>query len=1067
MQACCAILFFPATLTQKPEVYMTRKILFVSILLVCLGFSDLLAQTGGMRGVITDARTGETLPGTSVFIPNIQRGATSDVDGAYNITNIPVGTYNVRVTFVGYSAINRSVEISANETLVINFAMEPTQIGLDEVVVIGFGEIARRNVTGAIASVRGDDIQNAPVNTIENALQGRMSGVFIQQNNGKLGQGIQMRIRGSSSVTASNQPLYVVDGIPVVMDDFSISAAQTNPMAQFNFNDVESIQVLKDASAAAIYGSRAANGVVLITTKQGREGRTQFNYTYQVGTSGPTNKIEMMNSTEYVNFMYRAAQNTDRIRATQGLSQNRVFILEDEFDFASLGTDWRRCLDVELGGQGQACPVDTDWHSEAFQDATMFSHDLSASGGSAATRYHLSGHYSDQDGILINDRFQRITGRLRLDHRANDRINIGMNLSTGRSFHQRLSTDNAFSTPIQLIALMPIAPIYVPNPDNLPEYVPTNVFNDDTYYYNGLIHRDNSQYHVTTMRTTGSAYLAYNLIPEIEWRSEFSADIVTGKDDQWYSPLTARGFASAAAGGYASMAWQQTASYRTTHYATFNTGFGADHVLNATAGMEYQYNDYTYTFTAGSGFPNDSFRRLTSAATVLSGSTTGSEYSFLSYFARTNYTLRDRYLVSASFRVDGSSRFGRDNRYGYFPAASVGWIMTDEDFAESFNRYLTYLKLRASYGLTGNAAISNFGSLGLWGGTSYGGQSGIQPSQIPNPNLTWESTAQFDIGFDFGVLNNRITGEFDYYVKNTSDLLLSVQIPATSGFNTSLRNVGEMENKGWEITLNSFNFVGDFQWSSNFNLSRNTNTVTNLDGQVITAGLAGLNRAMEGQSLGVFVAPFFYGVDPDNGNALFSIFEDEDCKVFEGTTTNYNAASQCVIGNPNPKFIGGFGNQFSYRGFELNVLFQFVTGNDAYIGGHGRWSRGNGIFEDNSVRDQLNSWTPTNRNTNIPEARYLLSNGNQHSSRYISDASYLRLKNVTFSYSIPNRLLANTGLTKMRLFATGVNLLTWTNYEGWDPEMNTDFLAGNISLGMDFYTAPQARTLTFGVDIGF
>ncbi|TVQ11282.1 MAG: TonB-dependent receptor [Balneolaceae bacterium] len=1044
---------------------MTKKILFVSLLFICLGFSDILAQTGGMTGVVTDSRTGETLPGTTVFFTAIQRGATSDIDGRYTITNIPVGTYNVRVSFVGYSTITRSVDITANETLTINFSMETTQVGLDEVVVVGFGEMSRRNVTGAIASVRGEDIHHTPVNTVENLLQGRMSGVFIQQNNGKLGQGIQMRIRGSSSVTASNQPLYVIDGVPVVMDDFSISAAATNPMAQFNFNDVESIQVLKDASAAAIYGSRAANGVVLITTKEGRQGRTQFNYTYQIGSSSPTNKVEMMNAKEYVNYMYAAAQNTDRIRAAAGLSQNRVGWLEDEFDYASLGTDWRRCLNTEFGGAGGDCVVDTDWQSEAFQDATMFTHDLSASGGTEATRFHLSGHYSDQDGILINDRFQRISGRLRLDHKANERINIGLNIMTGRSHHQRLSTDNAFSTPIQLIALMPIAPIFVPNQENLPGYVPTSVFNDDTYYYNGLIHKDFAKYNVTTMRTTGSSYLTYSIFPRLEWRSEFSADIVTGKDDQWYSPLTARGFASAANGGYASMAWQQTASYNTSHFITLNTVVANEHAVTFTGGMNYQYNDYNYTFTAGSGFPNDSFQRLTSAANVLSGSTTGSEYSFLSFFGRTNYIFRERYLATLSFRADGSSRFGKDNRYGYFPAASVGWILTDEDFADSFNQYLTYFKLRASYGLTGNAGIGNFGSLGLWGGTSYGGLSGITPSQIPNPNLTWETTVQTDIGFDFGLFNNRITGEFDYYVKNTSDLLLSVQIPATSGFNTSLQNVGDMENKGWELTLNTFNFTGDFQWNTNFNIANNKNTVKNLDGQVLTGGI--ISRALEGQSIGVFFAPKFYGVDPENGNALFSIYEDDDCKVFQETTTSYNAATNCVIGNPNPEFIGGIGNNFSYRGFELNVLLQFVYGNDAYIGGHGRWSRGNGIFEDNSMRDQLNSWTPTNRNTNIPEARYVSSNGNQHSSRYISDASYMRLKNVTLGYTVPTRVLANTGLTRVRLFATGVNLITWTKYKGWDPEMNTDFLASNIGLGTDFYTAPQAKTFTFGIDLGF
>jgi len=1030
---------------------MKRKIYTILLALLCFTAGEVFAQGFVLSGQVTDASTGEALTGVNVAIPSLNRGSVTDLDGRYNITLTP-GTYQVVTTYVGYRRANQSVTIS-NANVTLNFQLAVDVVGLDQVVVVGYGEVSRRNVTGAITTVRGDDIQFAPVNTVENAIQGRVSGVFIQQNNGKLGQGIQMRVRGSSSVSASNQPLYVIDGVPVIMDDFSISAAATNPLAQFNFNDVESIQILKDASAAAIYGSRAANGVVLITTKSGRSGRTNFNYTYQTGFSEPTNKLDMMTAKEYVDWMQHAARNTDRIRAAAGLAPNRLAILEGEFDYMAQGTDWRNYV------------VDTNWQDLAFQDAGMFSHDISASGGNNQTTFFASGHYSDQDGILIKDRFQRISGRLRIDHKANDRISMGLNLTTGRSFHQRMSTDNAFSTPLQLIALAPISPLYYPEPSSLPNYVPSNELNNDTYYPNGILHSENSKYHVTTMRTTGNAYAVYRIIPSLQFRSEFSADIMTGNDDQWYSQKTARTFSSAALGGYGSSVWQQTASYSTSQYFNYASNLMQGHNLTVDLGMTYQYNDYLYTFASAQGFPNDSFQRLTSAATPLSVSSTGSEYSFLSYFARTNYDINDRYLISLSGRVDGSSRFGADNRYGFFPAGSIGWIVTEESFAENFLEYVPFFKIRASYGLTGNAGIGNFGSLGLWGGTSYGNQSGIAPSQIPNTNLTWETTKQFDIGFDFGLLNNRITGEFDYYVKETEDLLLSVQIPSTSGFSTSLQNVGNLENKGWEFAINTFNLTGDLRWNSTFNISSNKNKITNLDEQVLTGGF--INRAIEGQPIGVFFAPEFAGVDPANGNALFNIYNDEDCKDFASTTTNYNLATRCVIGDPNPKFIGGFGNTVTYKGFELNVLLQFVQGNDLFIGGHGRWSRGNGIFEDNSVSDQLKSWTPENPNTNVPEARYLLTNGNQYSSRYISDGSYVRLKNVTLGYAVPANMLRNTGLTKMRVYATGVNLMTWTKYKGWDPEMNTDFLAGNIGLGNDFYTAPQARTITFGVDIGF
>jgi TonB-linked SusC/RagA family outer membrane protein len=1026
-----------------------------------------MAQGLTLSGTVTDKSTGEPLPAVNIFVPQLNRGAVTDVDGKYSVV-LPAGSYELRVTSVGFKRLNTNVTVQG-ASLTFNIQLEPDVIGLDQVLVVGYGEISRRNVTGAITSVGGSDIQYNPVNTVESAIQGRVSGVFIQQNNGKLGQGMQVRVRGSSSVSASNQPLYVIDGVPVIMDDFSISAASTNPLAQFNFNDVESIQILKDASAAAIYGSRAANGVVLITTKSGRPGRTQFSYSFQRGSSEPTSLVEMMNAKQYVNYMYKAAMNSDRLYYEVGAVDGYTAFLEGEFDTYGLGTDWRQCLDPSFisiltgnPGGGGACPVDTDWQAEAFQDASMFSHDLSASGGNEATRFFVSGHFSDQDGILIKDRFQRANIRLNLDHKATDRIRLGMNITAGRSFHQRLSTDNAFTTPLQLIAQMPISPLYYPDEERLPAN-----YNNETYYYNGVIHKDFSKYHVTTMRSTGTSYLAYNILPSLELRSEVSADVMTGYDDQWYGPETAVGFPTAGQGGYASVAWQQSVSYGTAHYLNHSLNLGRNQTLATTAGFSYQYNDNNYAFTARSNFPNNNFQRLTSAANLLSGTTTGSEYSFLSYFARSNYALNDRYLLSLSGRVDGSSRFGADNRYGFFPAASVGWILSEESFATPILPIVSFLKLRLSHGTTGNAGIGNFSSLGLWSAIPYGAQSGMTESQLKETSLTWETTTQTDIGFDYGFLNNRITGEFDYYEKNTRDLLLNVQIPGTSGFTTTTRNVGKMQNKGWEIVVNTFNLTGEFKWNTSFNLSANRNKVTDLDGQVLIGGL-GLNRGIKGQPIGVFYGKKYAGVDPETGDAWFFIYDKEGTggSIID-TTTNFNLATDRVLGNPNPDFIGGLGNNFSYKGFSLDILFQFVQGIDANISGHGRWSRGNGIFEDNSVTDQLNSWTPENRNTKVPEARYGEANGNQASSRYIVDASYVRLKNVTLSYTVPRQLLRNSGLTRVRLYGTGVNLLTFTDYPGWDPEMNTDFAAGNIGLGNDFYTAPQAKTITFGIDIGF
>jgi hypothetical protein len=374
--------------------------------------------------------------------------------------------------------------------------------------------------------------------------------------------------------------------------------------------------------------------------------------------------------------------------------------------------------------------------------------------------------------------------------------------------------------------------------------------------------------------------------------------------------------------------------------------------------------------------------------------------------------------------------------------------------------------LRASYGLTGNANIGNFPSRGLFSGTGYAGSSGLEPSQTPNPDLKWERTAQYNIGLDFELVGDRISGEIDYYTKKTDDLLLDVNVPATTGFTSQLRNVGELENRGVEFVVNTHNLVGEFQWSSNFNIAFNKNKITDLDGQVIEGGF--LNRAVEGQPIAVMWGKEYAGVDPDNGDALYYLHSPDSKDYDAGTTNDYSEANNVVIGDPNPDFVGGLSNRFNYKNFDLNVLLQFVYGNDVYNGG-GRYQSANGDFFDNQTRDQLNAWQEPGDVTNVPENRLYSANGSNPSSRYISDASYLRLKNVVLGYTLPQNALDRMGLRRVRMYITGINLLTFTDYKGWDPEVNTDMYdnSNNLNIGNDFYSAPQARTISFGVNIGF
>ncbi|MCC5933886.1 MAG: TonB-dependent receptor [Balneolales bacterium] len=1037
---------------------MMHRVILLGLMLFCLLSGSAFAQTYTLSGTVTDSRSGEALIGVNIFVTELSGGATTDLEGRYEIPLSP-GTYSLVVTYIGYRTQTTEVTIT-DSNVSRNFSLVLDRVDLDQVVVVGFGTRSLRDVTGSIATVSGEMIQNTPVNTLESAIQGRVAGIFIERETGKLGGATQVRIRGGSSVTGGNQPLYVIDGIPVTMDDLSANASATNPLSDINQNDIESIEILRDASAAAIYGSRASNGVILITTKRGREGRTQFSYSFQAGISEPTNQRGFLNTAEFFELYEEAARN----RAIDDGVDPEVWLglFYEDMEWLSAG-EFRQFADGSWGWRDGV--VDTNWEKEAFQSAGMFRHELSARGGNDRTRFFVSGSYSDETGILINNDFERIGARINLDHTVNDRFLIGMNLSTNRSVMNRLSSDNAFATPMQLVAQPPVTPIFDPrtcfdeNEETIPGCTPI-LSGDFTEYYNGLLHRDYADYVTTVFRTIGGAYGDFRVSPNLNIRTEYGIDLLTQNEDQYYGALTARGVGGNEGQGLGFSRWVQIQNWTSQTFATYQNTFQDVHDLEVVGGFSAQRVTDTRSFVEGRGFPNDNFRRIASAAEIIGGSSSGSDYSFISYFSRLNYKYDEKYLLSLSGRVDGSSRFGVDNRYGFFPAASVGWIISEESFMRNAT-YFDLLKLRASYGITGNAAIGNFASRGLFSGTSYAGFSGINPSQSPNPDLRWEQTAQFDLGIDFGILGNRIRVEADYYVKNTRDLLLNVNVPATTGFTSQLRNVGKLENRGFEFTVNTFNLTGELQWTSNFNFTTNNNKITDLDGQVITAGF--INRAIEGQPIGVFFTREYAGVDPETGSALYFVNSGDNPRE---TTTNPANATEVIVGDPNPDFIGGFGNNFFYKGIELNVLFQFVYGNDVYMPS-GRFMSANAWFYDNQTKDQLKRWRQPGDVTDVPRPVLFRANGTAPSSRYIEDGSYLRLKNVTLAYNLPSAFLSNYGLDRMRVYFTGVNLLTFTKYPGWDPEVNTDFLAGNISQGTEFYSAPQARSFTFGIDIGF
>jgi TonB-linked SusC/RagA family outer membrane protein len=1012
-----------------------RKYVLAIACLFLGGIHVAFAQDRQISGTVTSAEDGSTYPGVTVMVPGTTIGAITDLDGNYSIT-VPDNATELEFKYVGMKTVTVAIEGRS----VIDVEMEEDILGLEEVVVVGYGRQLKTDLTGSIAKVSVEDLNEVPIVTFEHALQGVSSGVHIEQSSGKLGEGTKVRIRGSSSVSADNQPLYVIDGIPMYTENTAILTNHpTNPLAQINMADVETIEVLKDASAAAIWGSRAANGVIMITTKKGRAGRTNIDLNFSHGVSTRSNVVGFLNAAEYRELLDEAAQN--------GIDQG------DPWGFGDIETfrDWIN--DYIIPGYREdhfEQSYDVNWEEEAFRTGAVTNFDLSASGGNEKTSFFTGVSYLDQEGILIKNRFRRATARLNLEHAATDHIRVGMNTMVSRTRLDRVSGDRAFSTPLQLVAQVAVTPVIDPE---------TGELNENTLYPSGLIDaRDNYNKNVA-YRALGNVYFTWEPVRGLTWRTDVAYDFITQKEDEFQGRRTNDG----APDGNGTTRNVNVLKVTTNNYLSYSRQIGDLHAIEAVAGMTFENVARDLQSIQATGFPTDAFQTIASASTntFYTGQETG--FSYVSYFARANYKLADRYLLGASVRRDGSSRFGKNSRYGTFPALSAGWILSRENFMQNAN-FLSFLKIRASWGFTGNSGISNFAHMGTYVGANYAGTSGIRPWSLASPDLKWETTAQTDIGLDFGFLRNRINGEFDVYYKKTEDLLLARTLPASSGYTGVTQNIGSLENKGWEVVLNTSNLAGEFKWNTSFNIAGNKNKILDIAGPDI---IVGENRVREGEPIGVFVTRSYAGVNPDNGHAWYYM---ED-----GTKTeNYNEAPNLVVGSPNPDFLGGMTNSFLYKGFDLNILLSFVYGNSIYNSGGQYQSMQFSNWIDNQTKDQLNRWQKPGDVTDVPQAVFPFSeySATNPSSRYLSDGSYLRLKSVSFGYSLPASVVDRMKLRSLRIYATGTNLFTWTDYKGWDPEVNMLDGAGvsqttdNIYQGQDFYTAPQARTITVGIRVG-
>lgn len=1007
------------------------------LLLFLFVSQTLLTAQRTISGIVRDKGDAMPLIRASILVKGTENiGTITNIDGGYSL-EIPADATTLVCSYTGY----HTKEIPIKDTKQLNIEMAVSANVLDEVLVVGYGTQTRSNITGNVSKIKKEMIEGTPVNSLESTLQGRAAGVFITNGSGKLGQNINVRIRGTASINASLEPLYVIDGVVMnTQDQMSLNPARFNPLADINFNDIESIEILKDASAAAIYGSRASNGVIIITTKKGIANTTRIDLDMNVGWSKPSRKRKWLNGEQYLELWDEAFANVADV-------EGRLF--------GSTAEEWK---DRNLSGWRD--DNDTNWEELMYNpDAGQRQVQLNVAGGNDKTTFYLSGGYSDQTSIVILNAFERLSGRINLTHKASSKLEVGMNMSLAKTVQETTPTDPNFAAPAALIAMSPLQPLY--DPDN-PDEIFTN-----TFYFHARSYIDNTEREATNFRTLGKVFANWKPIPKLTIHSDFGLDFLNIKRESFFNSKVARN--TNEPNGLKNTGRNQALSYTLNNYVHYQIQSAA-HFMDVTVGMSYQELNESILFASGRNFPNDDFQNLASAGEIINANEEESAYSVLSWFARLNYNFDQKYLLSLSSRIDGDSRFGRDNRYGFFPATSLGWVVSKEPFFN--NNLLSYLKLRSSWGLTGNTPLDHFPALGLFEGRGYAGVSGIVQTQIPNPNLKWEKTTQTDIGIDFGLLEDRISGQIDYYIKNTNDLLLQVNIPSTTGFSTQLQNIGSMKNEGWEFLLNAHILTGQFKWKTSLNYAKNKNLVTDLQQQVIevTGGSSSfLNRVQEGHPIGVFFAPEYAGVDPANGDALYYLnTELDNGELDRNTTNNLNEAQRVVIGDPNPDFIYGISHTFSWKGVELNVLFQGVVGNDVYDGAARFQQDGFGWFDNQDIRI-LNRWQQPGDQTDVPQVRFL--QGTQNSSRFIDDGTYLRLKNLTLSYQLPTEWVEKIGLRQLKIYGSGQNLWLLTDYQGRDPEVNTDFAEffpnGRIVSGLDFFTPPQAKTVVVGIKAGF
>lgn len=1019
---------------------------FYLFLFVLLTAHAVVAQSEKVTvtGTVTDPADGGALPGVSIIEKGTTNGVTTDLSGKYTLSVAPNAI--LVFSYVGY--ITQEVEIGNRTTIDVALVGDVTH--LQDVIVVGYGTQKKSQVTGAIASIDGSEFKDQPVTNLASSIQGRVSGLNVITPSGTPGAGLLINIRGN------NSPLYVVDGIPMISQSNSAlstsfdtegnvvgNGQNVSSISDINPNDIESMEILKDASAASIYGARAANGVILITTKRGKAGKPTINFNAYYGMQKISRPIEFMGSEEFVGLVEEARQND-----LDKYNEDPTYF-GDDFD-PSVLTDPLENFDLT--------GVNTNWLDEVTRTAPISNYELSLGGGSDKTKYYSSVSMFNQEGIIIENYFKRLNYRLNLDQKVTDKLTVGTSAFIAYSKNRRSFNDNTYTGIItNIVGASPLMPVYDENGDytNYEDYQ-ANWLSD-----NPVKSAKEISALTTTTRFLGTVFADYAFTPALKFRTSFSTDLTFATDEQFKSPITAD---AQTVGGEAFEANFKNTTWLNENILTYTKDIGQNN-LTLMGGFTLQKSVTNQSSITGQGFPAGGLNNISSAAAIVKGTGTETLWSLMSFLGRANYSFKDKYLLTATIRADGSSRFSEDNRFGYFPSASVAWRISQEAFMQDVSA-ISDLKLRVSYGLTGDQEIGDFQNITFYSPTRYYGYSGLKLRNIADPTLTWQENKMLNIGVDYDLFGGKISGSVEYFKSTKSKLLSQDALPGTTGFPTITRNSGEIENSGFEFSLSAAAIhKNDFQWNIGFNLTTIKNTIKALtnDGILLSgySDLAPTHIMKVGESVSSFWGVKYLGVDPETGDPMY-LDNDEDGDV--------DGDDAMIIGKAFPDVFGGLTNNFKYKKFDLSIFARYSFGNDVYnlirpvyeSLGYGNDGGLFSVYANNAttVRDR---WKQPGDNAEYPRASLINANFYEGSSQFVEDGSFVRIQNVNLGYTIATKRI----FSSVRAYVEVQNLYVFSNYKGFDPEVSSTGGSSEFTAGIDYGAYPQARTYLIGFNFNF